>query len=543
MFWSTLRVPIVSSDHGIQVLTRSYLEPDDPLLAGYDQTTFEVSYSYDGSESEALYWSLPDPFLGNKLHAFQGNLTAVIRFYGSGAELSSDPDVVLIGNGLTLHYHSGEVIDPDTTHALTVPLVVNSNWQKIKGGIADPASREDFLTVLSDLDFVLIKASRVEDMKETFLKSVMIDIAVTVDTGFVATGIEECQCPRGYKGSSCEDCDRGFYQDFYDRSNGELGKCKPCECNGNEKSCHLDQTSRRLVCLCREGFEGSNCETRVGPNPQPEAPIIVTITEPKIQIAQVGETVTFTCNARLASQQQPMTVSWSKENGQLPASSYQDTSRGILIITGITSSDSGTYICSASDGYYIYTDKAVLDIDDRQQQPEVPSGSVQINPADADVTSGDEVQISCYISVSGFTLTWSKLNDRLPGQAYQQSGTLIIPDIRESDAGIYECKARDAQGRTITAETRITVRGRYQPPPTVRLEPEQVTLIQGRDGRLVCLVEGDPGAKIEWSKVGEDLRGNRNIYIQGQTLMLTNVKVNDRGVYVCTVENQGGLSR
>ena len=53
---------------------------------------------------------------------------------------------------------------------------------------------------------------RVRNMKEAFLKTIMLDIAVTVNTGFAATGIEECQCPRGYKGSSCESCDRGFYQ-------------------------------------------------------------------------------------------------------------------------------------------------------------------------------------------------------------------------------------------------------------------------------------------------------------------------------------------
>ena len=135
------------------------------------------------------------------------------------------------------------------------------------------------------------------------------------------------------------------------------------------------------------------------------------------------------------------------------------------------------------------------------------------------------------------------MNERLPAQAYQQAGTLVIPGIRESDAGIYECVARSAQGITINGETRITVRARYQPPPSVRLEPERITLIQGREGRLQCLVEGDQSPKIEWSKVGEDLRGNRNIYIQGSTLMLTNVIVSDRGVYVCTAENAGGVSR
>jgi hypothetical protein len=54
-----------------------------------------------------------------------------------------------------------------------------------------------------------------------------------------------------------------------------------------KKNSFIKFDHRRLVCQCRDGYEGSKCETRVATDPQPEAPIIVTITEPKIQIAQV----------------------------------------------------------------------------------------------------------------------------------------------------------------------------------------------------------------------------------------------------------------
>ncbi len=536
MYWSTLRMPIIDENHGIKLVTNTGLEIVDSGTIRFSDSSLEVSYSYDNSESDILYWSLPEPILGNRIHSYLGNLTIMQRYYGEGSETRKDPDVILIGNGLTLHWYSSEEFVSDTRLFYYIPLMVSLEWKRVKGGIKDPATREDFLTVLSKLEFVLVKASRAEEMKETFLKKIMIDIAVAVDTGFVAHGIEECQCPRGYRGFSCEDCDRGFYRDSFDRSNGDLGKCKPCDCNGNEKQCNLDQ-SRRLICQCKDGYEGSKCET------QPEVPIIVTVTEPKIKIVQVGETVTFTCKARSVSANQPLSITWTKENGQLPISSYQDNARGMLIITGIRTSDSGTYVCTASDGFYIYTDKAVLNIEELTGPTETQWEIVQIDPQDAEATAGDEVRISCYFPASGFTLTWKKQNDRLPPQAYQQAGTLIIPDIRESYGGVYECTARNQQGKSITAEARITVRTRYQPPPNVKMEPEQITLAQGREGRLVCLVEGQPPPKIEWSKVGEDLRNNRNIYIQGPTLTLSNVKVTDRGVYVCTAENSGGTSR
>ena len=49
------------------------------------------------------------------------------------------------------------------------------------------------------------------------------------------------------------------YRDDYDRSNaGSVGVCKPCECNGNEQSCKLE--NEKLICLCKDGFEGESCE-------------------------------------------------------------------------------------------------------------------------------------------------------------------------------------------------------------------------------------------------------------------------------------------
>ena len=543
MYWSTLRMPIVDSKHGIKLATNTGVEFAKEDNIRFEALSFEVSYSFDKSEAETLYWSLPEQFLGNKLHSYQGNLTVTQRYYGEGPDDTGHADVILIGNDMTLYWQAPQELVPDSTLIYSIPLMVTPEWQKVRGGYKEPASREDFLTVLSNLDYILIRATRAEQMKETFLKKIMLDIAVPLDTGFVAWGMEECQCPRGYKGFSCEDCERGFYRDIYDRSGCDLGNCKPCECNGNEKSCSLDKSSR-LICDCRDGFEGDRCESRVGPQPLPEVPIIVTVTEPKIKIVQIGETVTFTCNARSVNQNSPLSITWSKENGQLPPASYLDSARGMLIITGIRFSDSGTYVCTASDGFYIYTDKAILNIEEQTSGgTETTWGVIQIDPLNYDATAGDEVRISCYYPGSGFTLTWKRQNDRLPQQAYQQDGTLIIPDIRETYAGVYECIARNAQGQTVNAETRITVRPRYQPPPNVKIEPEQITLPQGREGRLLCLVEGQPPPKVEWSKVGEELRNNRNIYVQGTTLILTNVKVSDRGVYVCTAENAGGASR
>ena len=44
------------------------------------------------------------------------------------------------------------------------------NWDKIDGGIKAPASRNDLMTVLADIDSILLRASHTENMKETRIR-------------------------------------------------------------------------------------------------------------------------------------------------------------------------------------------------------------------------------------------------------------------------------------------------------------------------------------------------------------------------------------
>ena len=50
----------------------------------------------------------------------------------------------------------------------------------------------------------------------------------------LASAVEECQCPEGYKGLSCENCAPGFTRSG---SGLYLGTCVPCQCNGKSSSC------------------------------------------------------------------------------------------------------------------------------------------------------------------------------------------------------------------------------------------------------------------------------------------------------------------
>lgn len=82
-----------------------------------------------------------------------------------------------------------------------------------------------------------------------------MDIAEERNSGQTrAYAVEQCSCPRGYKGLSCEDCDTGYtrsVQGVY------LGLCEPCNCNGHSNECDPDSG----VCVnCRDHTTGEECE-------------------------------------------------------------------------------------------------------------------------------------------------------------------------------------------------------------------------------------------------------------------------------------------
>lgn len=103
--------------------------------------------------------------------------------------------------------------------------------------------------------------------------------------------------------------------------------------------------------------------TTPGPWVSTERPLTIeiTINAPKIEIYTVGSTVRFNCSATSLIGRGPVRVQWTRDGARLPEHALDD-GNGLLVITDLRASDSGRYICEASDGWTIESKDIVVTV-------------------------------------------------------------------------------------------------------------------------------------------------------------------------------------
>ncbi|XP_065291470.1 basement membrane-specific heparan sulfate proteoglycan core protein isoform X25 [Dermacentor albipictus] len=219
----------------------------------------EVSYTAfprDPAEKETLFWSLPAQFLGNKLTSYGGLLRYTQRFTAdSDGETYSDADIQITGNGVTIFYVNIPPLPPSETRTFEVTLR-EDKWQRVDSRGPTLATREDIMKVLANVEVLLIRASFNSRMHSSSLSDVSLSTAVPLrSTGHaVAIEVEQCICPPGYNGLSCEECAPGYIRDV---SGPGLGRCTRCRCNGHSESC--DAATGNCV-RCRHNTVGDYCQ-------------------------------------------------------------------------------------------------------------------------------------------------------------------------------------------------------------------------------------------------------------------------------------------
>ncbi|XP_031635070.1 basement membrane-specific heparan sulfate proteoglycan core protein isoform X6 [Contarinia nasturtii] len=497
---------------------------EDPAI---DFATNKLSNRiYDGN---TYYWSLPQRFLGNQLKSYGGYLSFGIENEAYGTYIP-DQDIIIRGNGITLVWTR---FNPNENR--TEALFKESDWQSIDEGGPKVASRADLLTVLSNLEAILVRATLKEGISLVSLSDVALDTAVQQNTGQdLVKDIEICRCPEGYTGSSCESCDHFYYRDSNDRSAGLLGTCNRCPCE-NADSCTLESNGN-VLCHCHPGYVGDRCtEYEVAVSTESPAPptISVVISSPVIQIIDVGETVRLPCTAYHNIRRIPITVVWHKEDGSLPGRSYQEN--GVLTITNVQHTDSGVYVCQAQSEEH-YEQRVTITVGGgRAGKPRV-----ELRPTHLDVDEYSPADVECLAtSPSPVTYHWSRLDGELSPDAYINGQWLRFNQVRRSDSGDYQCIASNQYGddtsvlHVYVRESNQTPLPQPQPSHEVEIRPPNFNGRPGDNLVLNCRNVINVYATLVWNKSGLTQLPS-HVIVRNGILTIPSVSVEDSGRYICT---------
>ncbi|XP_076684002.1 terribly reduced optic lobes isoform X2 [Andrena cerasifolii] len=549
LYVQQIPVSVYDAQHSFTLTDSSRLEViDEGFELNFAMN--EIGYRYPDSRGRSLFWSLPTTFTGNKVKSYGGNLslTQHITAY-PGAQSYKDQDIILVGNGITLFWTNPAEIQPDVPLTYSVPLR-ESEWRRLTTGGPRVASRVDLMTVLSNLEAILVRASHSERMTATYISDISMDTAVEHQTGNRrAVQVEVCRCPPGYTGTSCESCARGHYRDTSNRSASYVGSCSPCPCNKNEESCEVTRTGQ-VRCHCLPGYTGQYC--------QDTGELMVSLTPMNGEV-KPNSWVLFTCSYESPD---PLYIYFklSPYHGwPLTASSdtpgpITRTQKGYLrtwhVYVQLDPCNVECYIENRSGEELI---KVVTSVTPESPNPTTiapyptispPRILVYIKGRDFQIVeSGSSVRYHCSgksVDNGSLHITWDKEGGELPAgrSVIDSQGLLIIRDVKVSDSGVYVCQVSDGVHVAFKNVT-LTVGPGNQEAPRAVITPASLHVVQGQPAEFRCEATGNPPPQIEWMRVHGPM--NPEVITQNGFWTLRAVSKNDAAEYKCVARNNVGV--
>lgn len=213
-----------------------------------------------------------------------------------------------------------------------------------------------------------------------------------------------------------------------------------------------------------------------------------------------------------------------------------------LRFSAIRKSDEGQYHCTAQNTHGSAFETVTIYVRD-SPVTQAPSPSVHINPDYYNGVTGDEVRLHCQSNdIGSSSITWSKDHSvSLPHYVIiNTDGLLVIRSANTEDSGRYICTVTTYHGVIVTSsvEVHINSGGHYEPAKITPLQSNHL-VVQGTDFSIPCITSGSPQPRVKWTKLHETFDVNTRQV--GNTLMITIAQVSNRGVYICTAENDDGV--
>ncbi|KAL3861185.1 hypothetical protein ACJMK2_007245 [Sinanodonta woodiana] len=572
-----------------------------------DATRNQITFNkFQGiqNERESLLFQLPAKFRGDKATSYGGYLRFTIEYRAdqSQGSLFRDVDVELMSRDQQhrLYFLLNPSLQMNEVQSYEI-LLREDSFRDLSTNAAP--TRETFMTVLSDLAAILIRATYHTRMASVTLRDVSMDIAVASPTTLGTTAmVESCRCPQGYTGLSCEKCAPGYLR--VSDSGSSLGRCVRCNCNGHAASCDTE-TGKCLS--CQHNTEGDRCERCVAgfygdatagtPNDCRSCPCPLSV--PSNQFSRtcfLAEDGIVTCDrcptgytgrdcgtcasgyvgnprelggaCRPQEEDQRPVVNVSPVRVEEPVGSTvifrcSVTGQGPFNVVwsrldsrplpSDRASQSPRYeltlreLKREDNGRYVCTATNAYGVTRGHVDLTVVSGPspirVQVDRTRIEVEEGQTARIVCTavgsLREATYILSWSKQGAAMPSRAIDQNGVLIIPNIQVSDAGNFVCTGSDMFSTGSVTATIIVTVS--ESAPSIRIEPRYQTVEEGSPVRFECIVTASPRAKVEWHRGDRPLSPEASVTQDG-VFQLPRAQSSDEGDYFCKATNKVGTS-
>ncbi|KAL5480076.1 hypothetical protein EMCRGX_G023697 [Ephydatia muelleri] len=258
--------------------------------------------------------------------------------------------------------------------------------------------------------------------------------------------------------------------------------------------------------------------------------------------APIGSALSLHCQANGSPAPQ---ITWLFNNHPLLLFGSGDNmvayDNGTLLITVLTRSDLGEYICTARNTVGLSQTTITVTEATQTVLPQfdtLPHGALQ-------AYEGDEVTLDC--GASGYpvpSIVWQR-----DGRAVDGSGpgkvrmtvnhSLVMESISQTLSGLYTCKAANDVGTAYVAVL-VTVVPRPPSPPTVTIPTPNTTVLAGGVVVFDCQGEGWPTPLVTWFNGSSDVGGG-GVELNG-SLVFRRTTVFDTGTYTCVAFNLHGWS-
>uniref|UniRef100_A0A8D2PZC2 Contactin 4 n=1 Tax=Zosterops lateralis melanops TaxID=1220523 RepID=A0A8D2PZC2_ZOSLA len=227
------------------------------------------------------------------------------------------------------------------------------------------------------------------------------------------------------------------------------------------------------------------------------------------------------------------TISWRRADGkQLPRKARRHRSSGLLEIPNFQQEDAGPYECVAENVRGRNVARGQLTFYAQ------PSWTQRIS----DVRAAIEERVAWECRASGRpkpSYRWLKDGEPLLPQV--GTGSLTIPNVSLSDAGMYQCVAENRHGVIFaSAELSVIAIG----PDFSKTLLKKLTLVKvGGEVIIECKPKASPRPTYSWKKGKDILRENERITVLDDgSLRIVNVTKADAGSYTCVATNHFGTA-